>query len=179
MRSLPKNLPVCDDARSSHAIRHDVPRKGCSIFAQAGLCRVGSRPLCVGVELLDRGLSGLFVVILWGKEDVDRRTDITFTDYVRSRLFQYILAGLLLGILYSTVFSVVALVARAWGWGPVITANAWAYAHLGLSVAGLVVTYLFSRQSLSFRLLWQSVIRIRCSIIFDACFNVPAISLYS
>jgi hypothetical protein len=125
------------------------------------------------------GLTGLFAVILWGKEDVDRRADITFTDYVRSRLFRYILAGLLLGILYSTVFSVVALVARAWGWGPVITANAWTYAHLGLSVAGLVVTYVFSRRSLSFRLLWQSVIRICCSIIFDACFNVPAISLYS
>jgi O-antigen/teichoic acid export membrane protein len=105
------------------------------------------------------GLSGLFAVILWGKEDVDRSADITFTDYVRSRLFRYILAGFLLGILYSTVFSVVALVARAWGWGPVVTANAWAYAHLGLSVAGLVVTYLFSRQSLAFRLPWLSVIR--------------------
>jgi hypothetical protein len=57
------------------------------------------------------------------------------------------------------VFSAVALVARAWGWGPVVTANAWAYAHLGLSVAGLVVTYLFSRQSLAFRLPWLSVIR--------------------
>jgi hypothetical protein len=57
------------------------------------------------------------------------------------------------------VFSVVALVARAWGWGAMVTANAWAYAHLGLSVAGSVVTYLFSRQSLAFRLPWLSVIR--------------------
>jgi O-antigen/teichoic acid export membrane protein len=125
------------------------------------------------------GLTGLFAVILWGKEDVDRSADITFTDYVRSRLFRYILAGLLLGILYSTVFSVVALVARAWGWGPVVTANAWAYAHLGLSVAGLVVTYLFSGRSLAFRLPWLSVIRyvvasfLMLALMFPPYFFIP------
>jgi uncharacterized membrane protein YtjA (UPF0391 family) len=105
------------------------------------------------------GLSGLFAVIVWGKEDVDRGADITFADYVKSRLFRYILAELLRGILYSMIFSVVALIARTRGWGPVVTANAWAYALFGLSVAGLVVTYLFSRRSLAFRLPWQSVIR--------------------
>jgi O-antigen/teichoic acid export membrane protein len=105
------------------------------------------------------GLSGLFAVIVWGKEEVDRKADITFADYVRSGLFRYILAGLLLGILYIMVFTGVALVARVWGWGPVVTANTWAYAHLGLSVAGFVVGYLFSRQKLVFRLPWLSVVR--------------------
>jgi hypothetical protein len=44
-----------------------------------------------------------------GREDVDKRVDVSFRDYLRSWLFRYNIAGLLLGIACATAFSIVTL----------------------------------------------------------------------
>jgi hypothetical protein len=103
------------------------------------------------------GLGTLFSSIVGGKEEVDRRVDVSFQDYVKSKLFRYTLVAFFLSVGYVTAFSVVTVVARAGGWGPVGTAYGWALVHLGISVTGVVVGYLFSKGKVSFRIPWKSL----------------------
>jgi hypothetical protein len=104
-------------------------------------------------------LSYLFTSVVGGKEDVDRGVDVSFRDYVRSWLFRYSFVVFLLSASYVAVFSAVAVAARAGDWGPAETAYAWAYVHLGLSVAVVVAGYLFSRRRVVFRVPWASLLR--------------------
>jgi O-antigen/teichoic acid export membrane protein len=55
------------------------------------------------------GLTSIFGSIVGGREDVDKRVDVSFRDYLRSWLFRYNIAGLLLGIACATAFSIVTL----------------------------------------------------------------------
>jgi hypothetical protein len=103
------------------------------------------------------GLSTLFSSIVGGREEVDRRVDVSFQDYVKSRLFRYTLVALFLSVGYVSAFSVVAVVARLGRWGPVDTAYGWSYVHFGASVAGVVMGYLFSKGRVSFRIPWKSL----------------------
>jgi hypothetical protein len=105
------------------------------------------------------GLTSIFGSIVGGREDVDKRVDVSFRDYLRSWLFRYNIAGLLLGIAYVTAFSIVTYVARTGGLEPADTAYVWSYAHLGLSIASLAMSYLFSRRKFVFRVPWKSIIR--------------------
>jgi hypothetical protein len=105
------------------------------------------------------GLSFLFSSVVGGKEDVDRGVDVSFRDYVRSWLFRYSFVAFLLNAVYVGVFSAVAVAARAGGWGATDTAYAWAYVHLGSSVAGVMVGYFFSRRRVVFRVPWTSLLR--------------------
>jgi hypothetical protein len=92
-----------------------------------------------------------------GKEEVDRRVDVSFLDYVKSKLFRYTLIALFLSVGYVTAFSVVTVVARLGGWGPVDTAYGWSYVHLGMSVASVVIGYLFSKGRVVFKIPWKSL----------------------
>jgi hypothetical protein len=92
-----------------------------------------------------------------GKEEVDRRVDVSFLDYVKSKLFRYTLIALFLSIGYVTAFSVVTVVARLGRWGPVDTAYGWSYVHLGMSVASVVAGYLFSKGRVAFKIPWKSL----------------------
>jgi O-antigen/teichoic acid export membrane protein len=103
------------------------------------------------------GLSTLFSSIVGGKEEVDRRVDVSFLDYVKSKLFRYTLIALFLSVGYVTAFSVITVVARAGGWGPVDTAYGWSFVHLGMSVAGVVIGYLFSKGRVVFKIPWKSL----------------------
>jgi hypothetical protein len=47
--------------------------------------------------------------------------------------------------------------ARLGGWGPVDTAYGWSYMHLGMSVAGVVIGYLFSKGRVVFKIPWKSL----------------------
>ena len=105
------------------------------------------------------GLGSLIASVVGGTEDVDKRANVSLRDYVRSRLFRFSLAGLFLNTAYVAAVSVVAFAARTGGWRPADTAYAWAYVHLGLSTAGLLVGYLFSRRRLVFKVPWQSIVR--------------------
>jgi O-antigen/teichoic acid export membrane protein len=105
------------------------------------------------------GLTSIFGSIVGGREDVDKRVDVSFRDYLRSWLFRYNIAGLLLGIAYVTAFSIVTYVARTGGLEPADTAYAWAYVNLGLSTASLAMSYLFSRRKLVFKVPWKNIIR--------------------
>jgi O-antigen/teichoic acid export membrane protein len=105
------------------------------------------------------GLTSIFGSIVGGREDVDKRVDASFRDYLRSWLFRYNIATLLLGIAYVTAFSIVTYVARTGSLEPVDTAYAWSYVHLGLSTASLAMTYLFSKRKLVFSVPWKSIIR--------------------
>jgi hypothetical protein len=67
------------------------------------------------------------------------------------------LIALFLSVGYVTAFSVVTVVARAGGWGPVDTAYGWSYMHLGMSVAGVVIGYLFSKGRVVFKIPWKSL----------------------
>jgi hypothetical protein len=102
-------------------------------------------------------LSTLFSSIVGGKEEVDRRVDVSFQDYLKSRLFRYTLVTLFLSAGYVTAFSVITVVARAGGWGPVDTAYSWSFVHLGMSVASVVVGYLFSKGRVVFKIPWKSL----------------------
>jgi hypothetical protein len=103
------------------------------------------------------GLGTLFSSIVGGKEEVDRRVDVSFLDYVKSKLFRYTLIALFLSIGYVTAFSVVTVVARLGRWGPVDTAYGWSYVHLGMSVASVVAGYLFSKGRVAFKIPWKSL----------------------
>lgn len=103
------------------------------------------------------GLGTLFSSIVGGKEEVDRRVDVSFQDYLKSKLFRYTLIALFLSAGYVTAFSVVTVMARLGGWGPVDTAYGWSYVHLGMSVAGVVIGYLFSKGRISFKIPWKSL----------------------
>jgi hypothetical protein len=103
------------------------------------------------------GLGTLFSSIVGGKEEVDRRFDVSFQDYVKSKLFRYMLIALFLSVGYVTAFSVVTVVARLSGWGPVETAYGWSFVHLGASVTGVIVGYLFSKGRVAFRISWKSL----------------------
>jgi len=105
------------------------------------------------------GIGSLISSVVGGVEDVDRKANASLRDYVRSRLFRYNLAGLLLGIVYAVTFSAVAFAARTGGWKPLDTAYAWSYVQLGLSTASMVVGYHFSRKKLVFKVPWQSIVR--------------------
>jgi O-antigen/teichoic acid export membrane protein len=103
------------------------------------------------------GLGTLFSSIVGGKEEVDRRVDVSFLDYVKSKLFRYTLIALFLSTGYVTAFSVITVVARAGGWGPVDTAYGWSFVHLGMSAASVVVGYLFSKGRVVFKIPWKSL----------------------
>jgi hypothetical protein len=103
------------------------------------------------------GLGTLFSSIVGGKEEVDRRVDVSFLDYVKSKLFRYTLIALFLSTGYVTAFSVITVVARLGGWGPVETAYGWSLVHLGTSVTGVVMGYLFSKGRVVFRIPWKSL----------------------
>jgi hypothetical protein len=92
-----------------------------------------------------------------GKEEVDRRVDVSFQDYVKSKLFRYTLIALFLSAGYVTAFSVITVVARFGGWGPVDTAYGWSFVHLGMSAVSVVVGYLFSKGRVAFRIPWKSL----------------------
>ena len=47
------------------------------------------------------------------------------------------------------------IVTRTGGLEPADTAYVWSYAHLGLSIASLAMSYLFSRRKLVFRVPWK------------------------
>jgi hypothetical protein len=103
------------------------------------------------------GLSTLFSSIVGGKEEVDRRVDVSFQDYVKSKLFRYMLIALFLSVGYVSAFSVVTVVARLGRWGPVDTAYCWSFVHLGMSAASVVVGYLFSKGRVVFKIPWKSL----------------------
>jgi O-antigen/teichoic acid export membrane protein len=105
------------------------------------------------------GLTSLLATIVSGIEDVDRQSNVSFKDYSKSWLFHYNFVVFLLNAVYVSVFSAVAVVARAGGWGAADTAYAWAYVHLGSSVAGVMVGYFFSRRRVVFRVPWASLLR--------------------
>ncbi len=105
------------------------------------------------------GLTSIFGSIVGGREDVDTRADVSYSDYIKSWLFRYNIVGLLLGVAYVVGFSIVTYAARASGWNPVNTAYAWAYVQLGLSISGLSISYFFSRRRLVFRIPWLGIIR--------------------
>jgi O-antigen/teichoic acid export membrane protein len=105
------------------------------------------------------GLGYVFAIIVSGKEDVDRNVNITFKDYMKTRLFRYNLLGLFLNIVYVLTFAAVTLVARNVGWGPADTAFVWACVHLSLSPVGLLVGYRFSRKDINFKTPWPSIIK--------------------
>jgi hypothetical protein len=67
------------------------------------------------------------------------------------------LIALFLSVGYVTAFSVITVVARAGGWGPVDTAYGWSFVHLGMSVAGVVIGYLFSKGRVVFKIPWKSL----------------------
>jgi hypothetical protein len=67
------------------------------------------------------------------------------------------LIALFLSTGYVTAFSVVTVVARVGGWGPVDTAYGWSFVRLGMSVAGVVIGYLFSKGRVVFRIPWKSL----------------------
>jgi uncharacterized membrane protein len=94
-----------------------------------------------------------------GKEDVDRRVDVTFRDYLRSWIFRYNIIVHLLGVAYVVAFSIVTYAARASGLKPAGVSLAWSYVSLGFSTASLVMSYFFSRRKLVFRIPWKSIIR--------------------
>jgi O-antigen/teichoic acid export membrane protein len=103
------------------------------------------------------GLGTLFSSIVGGKEEVDRRVDVSFQDYLKSKLFRYTLVTLFLSVGYVTIFSVITVVARAGRWGPVDTAYSWSFVHLGMSAASVVVGYLFSKGRVVFKIPWKSL----------------------
>jgi hypothetical protein len=103
------------------------------------------------------GLGTLFSSIVGGREEVDRKVDVSFQDYVKSKLFRYTLVTLFLSAVYATAFSVVTVVAKLDRWGPVDTAYGWSFVHLGTSVTGIVMGYLFSKGRVSFRIPWKSL----------------------
>jgi len=105
------------------------------------------------------GLTSLLATIVSGIEDVDRQSNVSFKDYSKSWLFHYNFVVFLLNAVYVSVFSAVAVVARAAGWDAADTAYAWAYVHLGSSVAGVMVGYFFSRRRVVFRVPWASLLR--------------------
>jgi hypothetical protein len=105
------------------------------------------------------GLTSLLATIVSGIEDVDRQSNVSFKDYSKSWLFHYNFVVFLLNAVYVSVFSAVAVVARTGGWGAADTAYAWAYVHLGSSVAGVMVGYFFSRRRVVFRVPWASLLR--------------------
>jgi O-antigen/teichoic acid export membrane protein len=105
------------------------------------------------------GLTSLLATIVSGIEDVDRQSNVSFKDYSKSWLFHYNFVVFLLNAVYVSVFSAVAVVARAGGWSAADTAYAWAYVHLGSSVAGVMVGYFFSRRRVVFRVPWASLLR--------------------
>jgi hypothetical protein len=105
------------------------------------------------------GLTSLLATIVSGIEDVDRQSNVSFKDYSKSWLFHYNFMVFLLNAVYVSVFSAVAVVARTGGWGAADTAYAWAYVHLGSSVAGVMVGYFFSRRRVVFRVPWASLLR--------------------
>jgi hypothetical protein len=76
---------------------------------------------------------------------------------VKSKLFRYTLIALFLSVGYVTAFSVVTVVAKLGGLGPVETAYGWSLVHLGTSVTGVVVGYLFSKGRVAFRIPWKSL----------------------
>jgi hypothetical protein len=102
-------------------------------------------------------LSTLFSSIVGGKEEVDRGVDVSFQDYVKSKLFRYMLIALFLSTGYVSAFSVITVMARLGGWGPVNTAYGWSYVHLGMSVASVVIGYLFSKGRVVFKIPWKSL----------------------
>jgi uncharacterized membrane protein len=103
------------------------------------------------------GLSALFSSIVGGKEEVDRKVDVSFQDYVKSKLFRYTLLTLFISVSYVTAFSAVTVVARLGKWSPVDTAFGWSFVHLGMSALGLVVSYMFSTGRVAFRIPWKSL----------------------
>jgi hypothetical protein len=103
------------------------------------------------------GLGTLFSSIVGGREEVDRKVDVSFQDYMKSKLFRYTLVTLFLSAVYATAFSVVTVVAKLDRWGPVDTAYGWSFVHLGTSVTGIVMGYLFSKGRVSFRIPWKSL----------------------
>jgi hypothetical protein len=103
------------------------------------------------------GLGTLFSSIVGGKEEVDSRVDVSFQDYVKSKLFRYMLIALFLSAGYVSAFSVVTVVARLGRWGPVDTAYGWSFVHLGMSAASVVVGYLFSKGRVVFKIPWKSL----------------------
>ena len=105
------------------------------------------------------GLAYLFTSVVGGREDVDRRAELSFRDYVGSWLFRYNMVSLLVSGVYVSAFSAVSFTARARGWGAVDTAYAWAYTHLGMMLATVTVGYFFSRRRVVFRIPWSSLIR--------------------
>jgi len=105
------------------------------------------------------GLTSIFGSIVSGKEDVDRRVDVTFRDYLRSWIFRYNIIGHLLGVAYVVAFSIVTYAARASGFKPADMSYAWSYVSLGFSTASLMMSYFFSRRKLAFRIPWKSIIR--------------------
>jgi O-antigen/teichoic acid export membrane protein len=105
------------------------------------------------------GLGSLFSTIVSGKEDVDKRSDITILDYVSSSLFKYGLVISLLNVVYVVSFSLMTIAARAGGWGFVETAYSWAYVHLVINVAITIISYLFSRQRVVYKIPWINITR--------------------
>ena len=103
------------------------------------------------------GLGTLFSSVVGGKEEVDRKGDVSFRDYVRSKLFRFTLVMLFLSVGYVTAFAAVTVLARLGKWGPVDTAYGWAFVHLGASAAWVVVGYLFSIGRIAFRIPWKSL----------------------
>jgi uncharacterized membrane protein len=105
------------------------------------------------------GLTSIFGSIVSGKEDVDRRVDVTFRDYLKSWIFRYSIISHLLGVAYVVAFSIVTYAARASGLKSADMSLVWSYVHLGLSITSLVMSYFFSRRKLVFRIPWKSIIR--------------------
>ena len=103
------------------------------------------------------GLSTLFSSIVGGREEVDRKIDVSFQDYLKSKLFRYMMIALFLSVGYVSAFSVITVVARLGRWGPVETAYGWSFVHLGASVMGVIVGYLFSKGRVAFRIPWKSL----------------------
>jgi hypothetical protein len=51
------------------------------------------------------------------------------------------------------------IAARAGGWGFVETAYSWAYVHLVINVAITIISYLFSRQRVVYKIPWINITR--------------------
>lgn len=106
----------------------------------------------LSISYFINGLSYFFTSVVGGLDEVDKRSDVSLADYLRSGIFRYNLVNLVLSSLYIAAFSLATMYAKSAAMSHVETAQLWAYAHLGFSTSLTTVGYLFSRRRIKFKL---------------------------
>jgi O-antigen/teichoic acid export membrane protein len=106
----------------------------------------------LSISYFINGLSYFFTSVVGGLDEVDKRSDVSLADYLRSGIFRYNLFYLVLASAYVAAFSLATMYAKSAAMTQVETAQLWAYAHLGFSISLTTVGYLFSRRRIKFQL---------------------------